>query len=31
VCGDSCGVFVILEIKKKHSTGLSDQLREGKS
>jgi hypothetical protein len=30
VCGDPRGVFVILEIKKKHSIGLSDQLREGK-
>jgi hypothetical protein len=30
VCGDPCGVFVILEIKKKHSIGLSDRLREGK-
>jgi hypothetical protein len=30
VCGDPCGVLVILEIKKKHSTGLSDRLREGR-
>jgi hypothetical protein len=30
VCGDPCGVFVTCEIKKKHSTDLSDQLREGK-
>jgi hypothetical protein len=30
VCGDPCRVFVILEIKKKHSIGLSDRLREGK-
>jgi hypothetical protein len=30
VCGDPCGVFVAREIKKKHSTGLSDRLREGK-
>jgi hypothetical protein len=30
VCGGPCGVLVILEIKKKHSTGLSDRLREGK-
>jgi hypothetical protein len=28
VCGGPCGVLVILEIKKKHSTGLSDRLRE---
>jgi hypothetical protein len=27
VCGDPCGVFVILEIKKKHSIGLGDRLR----
>jgi hypothetical protein len=30
LCGDPCGVLVTREIKKKHSTGLSDQLREGK-
>jgi hypothetical protein len=30
VCGDPCRVLVILEIKKKHSNGLSDRLREGK-
>jgi hypothetical protein len=30
MCGGPCGVFVILEIKKKHSIGPSDQLREGK-
>jgi hypothetical protein len=29
VCGDPCGVFVTLEIKKKHSTDLGDRLREG--
>jgi hypothetical protein len=29
VCGGPCGVLVILEIKKKNSTGLSDRLREG--
>jgi hypothetical protein len=29
VCGDPCGVFVILEIKKD-SIGLGDRLREGK-
>jgi hypothetical protein len=29
VCGGPCRVLVILEIKK-HSTGLSDRLREGK-
>jgi hypothetical protein len=29
VCGGACGVLVILEIKKKHSTDLSDQLRDG--
>jgi hypothetical protein len=28
VCGGACGVLVILEIKKKHSTDLSDRLRE---
>jgi hypothetical protein len=28
VCGDPCGVFVILEIKKKQSIGLGDRLRE---
>jgi hypothetical protein len=28
VYGDPCRVFVILEIKKKHSNGLSDRLRE---
>jgi hypothetical protein len=25
-----CGVFMILEIKKKHSISLGDRLREGK-
>jgi hypothetical protein len=30
VCGDPYGVFVILEINKKHSIGLGDRLREGK-
>jgi hypothetical protein len=30
VCGGPCGVLVVLEIKKKHSTGLSDRLREEK-
>jgi hypothetical protein len=30
LCGDPCGVLVIHVIKKKHSTGLSDRLREGK-
>jgi hypothetical protein len=30
VCGDPYGVLVTLEIKKKHSTGLGDRLREGK-
>jgi hypothetical protein len=30
VCGDPCGVFVILEIKKKHSIGLGDRFREGR-
>jgi hypothetical protein len=29
-CGDPCGVLVTRVIKKKHSTGLSDRLREGK-
>jgi hypothetical protein len=29
-CGDPCGVLVTHMIKKKHSTGLSDRLREGK-
>jgi hypothetical protein len=29
VCGGPCGVLLILEIKKKHSTCLSDRLREG--
>jgi hypothetical protein len=28
VCGGPCGVLVILKIKKKYSTGLSDRLRE---
>jgi hypothetical protein len=28
VCGGPCGVSVILDIKKKHSTDLSDHLRE---
>jgi hypothetical protein len=28
--GDPCGVLVILDIKKKHLSGLSDRLREGK-
>jgi hypothetical protein len=30
LCGDPCGVLVTCVIKKKHSTGLSDRLREGK-
>jgi hypothetical protein len=30
VYGDPCGVFVTREIKKMHSIGLSDRLREGK-
>jgi hypothetical protein len=30
VCGDPCGVLVTKVIKEKHSTGLSDRLREGK-
>jgi hypothetical protein len=30
LCGDPCGVLVTRVIKKKHSTGLSDRLREGK-
>jgi hypothetical protein len=30
LCGDPCGVLVTSEIKKKHSTDLSDRLREGK-
>jgi hypothetical protein len=30
VCGDSCGVLVTQVIKEKHSTGLIDQLIEGK-
>jgi hypothetical protein len=30
VCGDPCRIFVTLEIKKKHSTGLGDRLREGR-
>jgi hypothetical protein len=30
VCGDPCGVLVTQVIKEKHSTGLCDQLREGK-
>jgi hypothetical protein len=30
VCGGLCEVLVILEIKKMHSTDLSDRLREGK-
>jgi hypothetical protein len=30
VCGDLYRVFVTLEIKKKHSTGLGDRFREGK-
>jgi hypothetical protein len=30
LCGDHCKVLVTHVIKKKHSTGLSDQLREGK-
>jgi hypothetical protein len=30
VCGDPCGVLVTRVIEKKHSTGLSDRLREGK-
>jgi hypothetical protein len=28
VCGGSCGVLLVLEIKKKHSTSLSDRERE---
>jgi hypothetical protein len=30
LCGDPCEVLVTREIKKKHSTGLSDRLREVK-
>jgi hypothetical protein len=30
VCGDPCWVLVTRVIMKKHSTGLSDRLREGK-
>jgi hypothetical protein len=30
VCGGLCGILVILEIKEKHSTRLSDHLREEK-
>jgi hypothetical protein len=30
VCGGPCGVLVILEIKKKHSTSIRDRFREGK-
>jgi hypothetical protein len=30
LCGDPSGVLVTQVIKKKHSTGLSDRLREGK-
>jgi hypothetical protein len=30
VRGGPYGVLVFLEIKNKHSTGLSDRLREGK-
>jgi hypothetical protein len=30
LCGDPCAVLVTRVIKKKHSTGLSDRLREGK-
>jgi hypothetical protein len=30
LCGDPCGVLVTRVIKKKHSIGLSDRLREGK-
>jgi hypothetical protein len=31
LCGDPCKVLVTGVIKEKHSTGLSDRLREGKS
>jgi hypothetical protein len=30
LCGDPCGVLVTRVIKKKHSIGLSDRLREGR-
>jgi hypothetical protein len=30
LCGDPCSVLVTRVIKKKHSTGLSDRLREVK-
>jgi hypothetical protein len=30
VCGDPCGVLVAQVIKKNHSFGLNDRLREGK-
>jgi hypothetical protein len=30
LCGDPGGVLVTCVIKKKHSTGLSNRLREGK-
>jgi hypothetical protein len=30
LCGDPCGVLVTRVIEKKHSTSLSDRLREGK-
>jgi AAA+ ATPase superfamily predicted ATPase len=30
LCGDPYGVLVTRVIKKKHSTGLSDRLRDGK-
>jgi hypothetical protein len=30
LCGDPCGVLVTRVIKKKHSTDLSDRLRDGK-
>jgi hypothetical protein len=30
LCGDPCEVLVTRVIKKKHSTGLGDRLREGK-
>jgi hypothetical protein len=30
LCGDPCRVLMTRVIKEKHSTGLSDRLREGK-
>jgi hypothetical protein len=30
MCGDPCGVSVTRVIKKKHSIGLSDRMREGR-